>query len=83
LGYLPRLGWIVRLHKILRTLGLNHRKAGEDDAGQFADVLPHKYVGHHLTIPIPTVQPVAVQRVAARALAFDLMYLLTRMEMGR
>lgn len=63
--------------------GLNHHKLGEDDAGQFAGVLPHKYVGRQITIPTSAIPPVAVQRVAARALAFDLMYLLTRMEIGR
>ena len=63
--------------------GLNHHKLGEDDEDQAAEALPHKHPGRSATTPKLAAQPVAVYRVAARALAFNLMYLLTRMEIGR
>ncbi len=63
--------------------GLNHHKLGEDDDDQAAAALPCKHAGRSATAPDPAAQPVAVHRVAARALAFNLMYLLTRMEIGR
>lgn len=63
--------------------GLNHHKLGEDDEDQAAEALPHKHAGRSTTTPKLAAQPVAVHRLAARALAFNLMYLLTRMEIGR
>ena len=63
--------------------GLNHHKLGEDDEDQAAEALPHKHAARSAAAPKLAAQPVALHRVAARALAFNLMYLLTRMEIGR
>lgn len=66
-----------------RHRGLNHHKLGEDDEDQAAEALPPRHAGRSVTTPGPAAQAPAVHRVAARALAFNLMYLLTRMEIGR
>ncbi|MGH8440609.1 MAG: hypothetical protein ACRERW_16390 [Pseudomonas sp.] len=63
--------------------GLNHHKLGEDDEDQAAEALPGKHTGRSATTPNSVAPPVAVHRVAARALAYNLMYLLTQMEIGR
>ena len=63
--------------------GLNHHKLGEADEDQAAEALPHQHTARNSTAPKLAAQPVALHRVAARALAFNLMYLLTRMEIGR
>lgn len=59
--------------------GLDHHKLGEDDDNQAAEAMPTNE-GRSVTA---SAQSVAVHRVASRALAFNLMYLLTRMEIGR
>lgn len=65
-----------------RHQGLNHLKLSEDDGDQVAEVLPHKIVPRSGTPQVPPNKPLTIDRVAARALAFNLMYLLTRMEIG-
>lgn len=63
--------------------GLSHQKLDEDDEDQAAEALPRKQAGH-IGASVATVpQPVTMDRVAARALAFDLVYLLARMEKER
>lgn len=59
--------------------GLDHDKLSEDDEDQAAEAMPRKFADHNNS----TTQSTPVQRVAARALTFDLKYLLTRMEIGR
>lgn len=63
--------------------GLNHHKLSEDDDNQAAEAMPTKHAGRNVTASAQPAQSAAVHRVASRALAFDLMYLLTRMEIGR
>lgn len=63
--------------------GLNHHKLGEDDDDQAAEALPHKTGTRARLQQAPPVKPLTIDRVAARALAFNLMYLLSRMESGR
>ena len=63
--------------------GLNHHKLSEDDEDQDAEALPHKVkarAGAQQELPK---KPLTIHRVPARALAFNLLYLLTRMEIGR
>ena len=63
--------------------GLNHHKLNEDDEDQDAEALPHKVkarAGANQELPK---KPLTIHRVPARALAFNLLYLLTRMEIGR
>lgn len=63
--------------------GLNHLKLGEDDEEQAAEAIPSKRGGHGDSASAHPSLSFAVHRVAARALAFNLMYVLTRMEIGR
>lgn len=63
--------------------GLTHHKLGEDDEDQAAEALPHRQEDRTGTTASTVGQPVTVDRVAARALAFNLMYLLARMEKER
>lgn len=63
--------------------GLTHHKLDEDDEDQAAQALPRKQTDHTGTTASTVPQPVTIDRVAARALAFNLMYLLARMEKER
>lgn len=63
--------------------GLNHHKLNEDDEDQDAEALPHKIKAHAGAQQEPPRKPLTIHRVPARALAFNLVYLLTRMEIGR
>lgn len=62
---------------------LTHQKLDEDDEDQAAEALPNKQAGRTGAAVSAVPQPITVDRVAARALAFNLTYLLTRMEIGR
>ena len=66
-----------------RHRGLNHQKLDEDDEDQAAEALPRKQAGHTGASVNTAPQPVTLDRVAARALAFNLVYLLARMEKER
>ena len=63
--------------------GLSRQKLDEDDEDQAAEALPRKQGGHTGASANTLAQPVPVDRVAARALAFNLVYLLARMEKER
>lgn len=63
--------------------GLNHHKLNEDDEDQDAEALPHKIEARAGAQQEPPRKPLTIHRVPARALAFNLVYLLTRMEIGR
>lgn len=63
--------------------GLTHHKLGEDGEDQAAEALPHRQADRTGTTTSTAPQPVTIDRVAARSLAFNLMYLLTRMEKER
>ena len=63
--------------------GLSRQKLDEDDEDQAAEALPRKQAGHTGASVNTAPQPVTVDRVAARALAFNLVYLLARMEKER
>lgn len=63
--------------------GLSRQKLDEDDEDQAAEALPRKQAGHTGASANTLPQPVTVDRVAARALAFNLVYLLARMEKER
>lgn len=63
--------------------GLNHHKLNEDDEDQDAEALPHKIKARAGAQQEPPKKPLPIHRVPARALAFNLLYLLTRMEIGR
>jgi hypothetical protein len=63
--------------------GLTHQKLDEDDEDQAAEALPRKQAGHTGVAVNTAPQPVTVDRVAARALAFNLVYLLARLEKER
>lgn len=62
--------------------GLDHYKLGQDDDDQFDLPLRLRHGGQNPGQQAES-PPVEVQRIAARALAFDLRYLLTRVELGR
>lgn len=60
--------------------GMTHEKLGKDDDDKDAEAMPG--VAGNLRAGLP-VTATPVDRVAARALAFNVVYLLTRMELGR
>ena len=62
--------------------GLDHYKLGQDNDVQFDVPLRRRYGPHNVGQQAEPPQ-VEVQRIAARALSFDLRYLLTRVELGR
>lgn len=61
---------------------LTHQKLDEDDEDQAAEALPNKQAGRTGAAVSAVPQSITMDRVAARALAFNLLYLLTRMEIG-
>jgi hypothetical protein len=63
--------------------GLTHRKLGEDDEDQAAEALHSNKSGLRGTAVNRSSQAVTFDRVAARALAFNLMYILERAEKVR
>ncbi len=63
--------------------GLNPLKLSEDEENQAAGALPQRAASRTGMQQVPRNMPLTIDRVAARALAFNLQYLLTRMESGR
>lgn len=61
--------------------GLNHHKLDDDDEEHAANAMPQKSPANSAAArTLPSTAP--IDRIAARSLAFNLMYLLTRMEKG-
>ena len=60
--------------------GLHHEKLGKDDDDKDAEAMTG--IAGNLRVGLPVVV-IPIDRVAARALAFNIVYLLTRMELGR
>lgn len=61
--------------------GLNHQKLDEDNDEQAANAMPQRSPANTGAAQTP-LNTAPIDRIAARSLAFNLMYLLTRMERG-
>ena len=66
----------------MRQRGLHHQKIDHDDDNEDPQGINLEQVNSAVTMKVKPVENQPLNRVAARALAFDVMYLLTRAYMG-
>jgi hypothetical protein len=67
----------------IRQRGLHHQKIDHDDDNEDPQGINLEQVNSVVTMKVQPVENQPLNRVAARALAFDVMYLLTRAYMGK
>jgi hypothetical protein len=67
----------------MRQKGLHHEKIDNDDDNEDPQAINLAQVNSAVTMKVQPVDNQPLNRVAARALAFDVMYLLTRAYMGK
>ncbi len=67
----------------MRQRGLHHGKIDSDDDSQDPQAINLEQVNSMVTMKVKPVDNQPLNRVAARALAFDVMYLLTRASIGK
>ena len=67
----------------MRQRGLNHEKIDNDDDSEDPQAINLAQVNSAVTMKVQPVDSQPLNRVAARALAFDVMYLLTRAYTGK
>lgn len=67
----------------MRQRGLHHEKIDNDDDNEDPQAINLAQVNSAVTMKVQPVDNQPLNRVAARALAFDVMYLLTRTHMGK